>query len=120
MPTAVEATVGELRFGLPDKKNGDLSTNPDSQELVNRLGKAINEYPRDKSYSVALEGVPVTIERLPYIPGPGDHLIDAGTARANVAASNEAPNGTLDDNWARDHSHETVRSSQGYEGASRS
>lgn len=60
----------------------------------------------EKPYSVSVPSVPVTCERIPYIPRPGDPLIDAGTARANVVASVESPNGT--EGWAEKHKDKTA------------
>ncbi|KAG0343798.1 hypothetical protein BG004_004992 [Podila humilis] len=41
-----------------------------------------------------------------YYSGPT--LAELGVARTNVAATPAHPTGTLKDNWARNHSHETV------------
>ena len=49
---------------------------------------------------------PVTIQRLPYVPSDGDLLVDAGTARATIAASKESPNGTP--GYAEKHQNKTV------------
>ncbi|MCJ1381116.1 hypothetical protein MMC17_004225 [Xylographa soralifera] len=49
---------------------------------------------------------PVTIQRLPYVPKDGDLLVDAGTARATIAASKESPNGTP--GYAEKHQNKTV------------
>ena len=49
---------------------------------------------------------PVTIQRLPYVPKDGDLLVDAGTARATIAASRESPNGTP--GYAEKHQNKTV------------
>ena len=62
------------------------------------------------SYSVTIDEVPVTSERVPYVPGKDDALIHPGTARANIAPSKESPNGTQEGNWAKEHQHQTVRS----------
>ncbi|EMC99378.1 hypothetical protein BAUCODRAFT_401149 [Baudoinia panamericana UAMH 10762] len=50
----------------------------------------------------------MTIERVPYAPSKQDRLIDPGTARATIAATNDAPDGTQQDNWAERHRHLTV------------
>ncbi|RPD77321.1 Caleosin-domain-containing protein [Lentinus tigrinus ALCF2SS1-7] len=56
----------------------------------------------------AILDVPVTVERPPYNPGPEENKIlpDAGTARANKAASLRAPEGTP--GWADAHARQTV------------
>ncbi|RPD63446.1 Caleosin-domain-containing protein [Lentinus tigrinus ALCF2SS1-6] len=56
----------------------------------------------------AILDVPVTVERPPYNPGPEENklLPDAGTARANKAASLRAPEGTP--GWADAHARQTV------------
>jgi peroxygenase len=63
---------------------------------------------RDKPYKVAISEVPITEKRKPYIPAPDAELIDAGTARATLAATQEHPEGTKKDNWAQRHQHQTV------------
>lgn len=60
----------------------------------------------EKPYAVAIPTVPVTFERVPYVPRPSDPLVDPGSARANVAASVESPNGT--EGWAEKHQSKTV------------
>ncbi|THZ88711.1 Caleosin-domain-containing protein [Aureobasidium pullulans] len=101
MPSAIE-------LGAPDRKNGDLTATGDSNELLSLLKDQINNFPPGKQYSIAIKEVPVTVERLPYYPKDGDRLQDPGTARVNIAASNESPNGTIQDNWAEEHKHQTV------------
>jgi len=95
--------VDTLRLALPDK-TGNFRDHSETR----RIGDDINNYPLGKPYSVALRDAPVTVERLAYYPKEGDQLVDAGTARVNVAASNEAPEGTTQDSWAKEHEHETV------------
>lgn len=77
-----------------------------SGTLVNHAQAAL--YPPKKAYAVALEEYPVTLERLPYVPSANDALVDPGTARANVAATREKPDGTTERNWAKEHQHQTV------------
>jgi hypothetical protein len=77
-----------------------------SGTLVNHAEAAL--YPPKKSYAVALEEYPVTLERLPYVPSANDALVDPGTARANIAPTREKPNGTTERNWAKDHQHQTA------------
>jgi peroxygenase len=62
----------------------------------------------EKPYDIAIPQVPVTEKRKPYVPAPGDPLVDPGTARANLAPSLESPNGTTKDDWAGRHKHQTV------------
>lgn len=104
MPSIVE-------LGAPDRQNGDLTASGDKNELLSLVRDQINNFPPGKQYSIAIKEVPVTVERLPYYPKEGDRLQDPGTARANIAASNESPNGTTQDNWAHHHEHQTVRPS---------
>ncbi|KAK6442511.1 hypothetical protein LTR95_001251 [Oleoguttula sp. CCFEE 5521] len=70
--------------------------------------KGIDQYPPNKPYSVCISKVPLTARRLPYIPEPDDPLQDPGTARANLAVSNEAPDGTMQDYWAANHATRTT------------
>jgi len=63
---------------------------------------------RSNSYNVCLTTVPVTLERIPFYPKPDNPLEDPGTARVNIAATIEAPNGTQEANWAERHKHMTV------------
>ncbi|KAF9992385.1 hypothetical protein BGZ79_003138 [Entomortierella chlamydospora] len=60
---------------------------------------------------VFLDEQSITFERKPFSQnGRIDKhgLTELGTARANVAATPTHPDGTLMDNWAEKHSHETV------------
>jgi peroxygenase len=98
-----------LELGAPDRDNGHLTATGDSNALLSLLKDQISDFPPGKQYSIAISEVPVTVERLAYYPKEGDRLQDAGTARANIAASNESPNGTSQDNWAENHKHQTVR-----------
>lgn len=75
-------------------------------ESVSQQNGVLNEY--DKPYKVAISEVPITDKRKPYVPGPDTELIDAGTARATLAATQESPEGTKKDNWAERHQHQTV------------
>jgi hypothetical protein len=52
--------------------------------------------------------VPVTVQRKPFRPGPDSKLIDAGTARASIAASEEAPDGTTREGWPEKKTGRTV------------
>ncbi|KAF9184226.1 hypothetical protein BGZ51_003471 [Haplosporangium sp. Z 767] len=53
---------------------------------------------------------PVTAQRKPFQQPQGakNRLPLAGTARANIAASIEHPEGTIDANWSIDHANQTV------------
>ncbi|EME44868.1 hypothetical protein DOTSEDRAFT_87373 [Dothistroma septosporum NZE10] len=62
----------------------------------------------EKQITTTLETVPVTTERVPYLPPTALKLVDAGTARANIAASQEAPYGTTEDDWAEKHQDQSV------------
>jgi hypothetical protein len=97
-----------IELGAPDRKNGDLTVTGDSNALLSLVKDQISDFPPGKQYSIAIKEVPVTVERLPYYPKDGDRLQDPGTARANIAASNESPNGTSQDDWAQNHQHQTV------------
>ena len=104
----LSATMNAVELAAADRSTGNIATNPDAVELMRKLGKDVNNFPSGKPYSVCIDSVPVTVERLSYYPKPGDKLQDPGTARANIAPSNESPQGTLDENWYEDHKHQTV------------
>jgi len=101
-----------VRHALPDGDNGDVNAKPKYKKLYDELGEQINDYPTDKPYNVAIESVPVTIERMPYIPTKQDSrdssLIDAGTARASIVPDKEHPHGTLNADWAARHKSQTA------------
>ncbi|OJD36787.1 caleosin domain-containing protein [Diplodia corticola] len=78
------------------------------QQGYELVGRAIDAYPPGKSYATGIDEAPVTLERTPYIPGDNEPLLDPGTARATIAASREAPNGTVDAGWTRKHQDKTV------------
>ncbi len=96
-----------------DALQSDFSKEEDSVQTHNEgrqhpmNGNTKGDEPAEKPYAVALPSAPVTCERIPYVPQPDDPLIDAGTARVNVAASVDSPNGT--DGWAQRHKDKTVR-----------
>ena len=75
-------------------------------ETVSYNGLPVDDH---KPYKVFVSSIPLTEKRKPYVPEAEDELIDAGTARATVAASRESPNGTQKDNWAKRHQDVTVR-----------
>ncbi len=60
-------------------------------------------------YTISIKQQPITVEHEPYVPKPGDELIDAGTARATLAVSKENPNGTVENDYAAKNQHLTVR-----------
>ncbi|KAJ9138345.1 Caleosin domain-containing protein [Pleurostoma richardsiae] len=63
----------------------------------------------EKPVVTSIESVPVTVERKPFIqPNNDQRLPHAGTARANVAATYERPNGTTEGDYAQRHRHMTV------------
>lgn len=76
------------------------------QEGLNLVGRAIDDYPPGKPYSVAIEEAPITYERLPYVPSEGDPLLDPGTVRATSAPSKERPHGSTE--WSKRHQDKTV------------
>ncbi|KAF9082968.1 hypothetical protein BGX27_004333 [Mortierella sp. AM989] len=55
---------------------------------------------------------PVTAQRKPFFQNQDDtsrdSFPDPGTARANIAATPDHPEGTTKDNWAKEHTHQTV------------
>ncbi|KAI0757654.1 Caleosin-domain-containing protein [Daedaleopsis nitida] len=63
---------------------------------------------RKSRVQTAIFEAPVTLDRPPYNPGPGEykHFPNAGTARVNQATSADAPEGTPE--WAPTHTHKTV------------
>lgn len=61
------------------------------------------------SFDIAIKEQPVTEERQPYFRSGFDPLGDVGTARANIAASKESPNGTEDGDYSKKHRNQTVR-----------
>lgn len=63
---------------------------------------------KQKPFETYIHQSPVTAERKPYLPPPISHLRDAGTARANIAPSQERPDGTTEGHWAAEHRHQTV------------
>jgi len=56
----------------------------------------------------AIPTVSVTVERRPFHQDGEQHLDSPGTARANIAASAEAPEGTKGHDWATRHEQQTV------------
>lgn len=97
-----------LRHFMPTSDNGDIDANPSARELYREYGSSINEYPPDKPYNIALEAVPVTVERMPFVPSADCKLVDPGTPRVNIAADAGHPEGTLEADWAKRHKNLTA------------
>lgn len=87
----------------------DDATSSASDDSVVRAENGHGQRPDKKPYQVALGQYPVTELRKPYVPKEGSPLVDSGVARANIAASQESPNGTTEDDYARRHQDQTVR-----------
>ena len=62
----------------------------------------------EKPFDIAIKEQPVTEERKPYVRKQDDLLAEAGTARANIAASKDSPNGTEDRDYTKKRSNQTV------------
>jgi len=107
MAPSATTTASALEIALPDRQNGRIDVDSKAIRLVRTEGKAINEFPPNKPYSICIESMPVTIERRPYVPKSDDELVDPGTARM-CAASVEAPNGTTEGDWAELNKHRNV------------
>ena len=86
----------------------ESSSNDTDVEVNNVVDHLSNAVPPQAPFKTNIKEQPVTQERKPYAPQKGDRLINAGTARATIAASQESPNGTTKGNYARDHQHQTV------------
>ncbi|KAH6652973.1 Caleosin related protein-domain-containing protein [Truncatella angustata] len=56
----------------------------------------------------SIEKVPVTELRKPFLQPDDERLPQIGTARANIAATYEKPQGTTEDGWASRHKDQTV------------
>ena len=87
---------------------GRTSSDGSDAKVGDALGHFINGVAPQEPFKTVIRGQPVTHERKPYVPQEGDRLINAGSARATIAASKESPNGTTDGNYAKDHQHQTV------------
>ncbi|MCJ1408245.1 hypothetical protein MMC19_002319 [Ptychographa xylographoides] len=79
-------------------KGSDAATTKHLDRIPNR-NNGLN-------FKTSIPQQPITEIRQPYVPKDGDPLLDAGTARATIAASKESPNGTP--GWAETHQHQTV------------
>ncbi|KAF8862579.1 Caleosin-domain-containing protein [Acephala macrosclerotiorum] len=63
----------------------------------------------EEGFAVSIPEVPVTEQRGPFIEKEGDRkLKNPGTARANEAATTEAPHGATKNGRERDYKHQTV------------
>ncbi|KAF2418937.1 caleosin domain-containing protein [Tothia fuscella] len=56
----------------------------------------------------SIEAIPVTYQVKPFVTNQSKSLPNAGIPRANIAPSVNSPNGTTKDNWAKNHSQQTV------------
>jgi len=62
-----------------------------------------------QSFARAIPDLGITEERLPFIQHEDEQRIKhTGTARANIAASYQKPDGTTESNWAARNQHRTV------------
>ena len=95
-------------------KDADLSGHsaasyrPSITKVANIVTPSNHDILDGKPFKVSIEEQPVTEERVPWIKKSGDLLETAGTARANIAATNEKPNGTVENSYAKDRSSKTV------------
>lgn len=84
-----------------------------SQAIVDGEGSMTVQEPeldQRSKIQTSLRQVEVTLERPPYVPTDEDEarFRNAGTARVNLAATPDRPDGTTEHEWARKHSHQTV------------
>lgn len=103
MPSQVSQAAELLAIAAPDATNTSLRDNKVAQA---NAAKHVNGNVASKPYTTSLPNVAITLERQPYTPKPNSSLIDPGTARVNIAASEEQPEGTP--GWAEKHAHRTV------------
>lgn len=59
-------------------------------------------------FAISIPAIPTTVTRKPYYPSPDNALHNAGTARANIAADQDHPNGTTSNSYAQTHRNRTV------------
>lgn len=71
--------------------------------LTNGDGASVQQ-----EFATYIEEYPTTVERQPFMPSAKDALQNAGTARANIAASKEHPSGTTEGQWSARHKDMTV------------
>lgn len=101
------AKIMEASVNLP-KDTGHTKDASHLKDAVRHVERISDQYPAEKPYDVAIKATPVTCERLPYVPHEDDPLVDAGTARVNIAPTREKPNGTTEGWWAERHADKTV------------
>lgn len=69
----------------------------------------IKTEPNGDEFDISIPELPITEERKPFFQKKGfEKLNQAGTARANEAASYESPRGTIKGDYAYRHRHQTV------------
>lgn len=112
MPPGI--SYAEVAAESTDHADSDTTATETPKQVQTRgnklVGKtSIENQPIDKPYCNSIYEAPITVERKSYVPGPHDILVDAGTPRATLAASEENPNGTVEGDWAAKHQHQTVR-----------
>ena len=88
--------------------NSDLSSLASITKVASSVTPPNHDAVDGKPFQTSIKEQPVTEERKPWIQGTNSHLYHSGTARANVAASNEKPDGTTEDNYTKNRSNETV------------
>ena len=84
------------------------STRPSNTKVAHIVTPPNYDILDGKPFKISIKEQPVTEERVPWIKKRGDLLDNAGTARANIAATSEKPNGTVENNYAKDRSNKTV------------
>lgn len=77
-------------------------------DLPNGVAPTSHGSSEEAHFDIAIKEQPVTEDHKPYVRSGDDPLLDAGTARANIAASKEYPNGTEDGGYTKKYSHQTV------------
>jgi hypothetical protein len=105
--------AAQMTNGVSDHSDSDTTATEIPKDLEKRgynlaRKKNIENDPVNKPFCNSIPEAQVTLERKSYIPQPNDLLTDPGTPRATLAASKESPNGTIEDDWARKHQHQTV------------
>lgn len=67
-----------------------------------------SQTPKARPFATSVPGQQITAKRPVFAASDADGLVHAGTARANIAASVEHPDGTTEDDFARRYEHLTV------------
>jgi len=84
----------------------DLST-PEAK--LHKVTKAVDNEDKQSKVVTSISSVPVTVQFPPFVQTSDKSMLkQAGTARVNIAASKESPNGTTENDWAKKHSDQTV------------